>query len=227
MFFFFNFLSHDPSRPLSAGGGSVGCQTLYHLTKLGVTNAVLLERDRLTSGTTWHTAGLTWRLRPSDVEVELIARSRDLFAGALEEETGISTGWINNGGLFIANNRERLDEYHRLHTLGKAYGVESAVLTPAESKELYPLLNVDDIYGTLYSPGDGTVTPEVCTALVRAATKAGAKVERRRLFLYPPTKIITERSELLLLLLLLFLFLFLRDEVCHFWTPQAAVELIK
>ncbi|XP_070532336.1 sarcosine dehydrogenase, mitochondrial-like [Ptychodera flava] len=159
------------------GGGSVGCSTLYHLTKLGVKNAVLLERNHLTSGTTWHTAGLVWRLRPNDVDNEILNYSRHLFMNVLEEETGISTGWITNGGLFIASNKERLDEYKRLHTLGKPFGIESHVLSPAESLDVYPLLNTNDLYGTLYSPGDGTVDPAgLCMALTKAATLAGAKV---------------------------------------------------
>lgn len=80
-------------------------------------NAVLLERDQLTSGTTWHSAGLVWRLRPSDVEVELLAATRVLARDVLEQETGLWAGWNENGGLFIANNKERLDEYKRLMTV--------------------------------------------------------------------------------------------------------------
>ncbi|CAO2587662.1 Sarcosine dehydrogenase, mitochondrial, partial [Lemmus lemmus] len=102
-----------PSQPLPStadvvviGGGSLGCQTLYHLAKLGVGRAVLLERERLTSGTTWHTAGLLWQLRPSDVEVELLAHTRQVVSHDLEQETGMHTGWIQNGGLFIASNRQ-------------------------------------------------------------------------------------------------------------------------
>lgn len=87
------------------------------MTKLGVKNAVLLERDQLTSGTTWHSAGLVWRLRPSDVEVELLAATRVLARDVLEQETGLWAGWNENGGLFIANNKERLDEYKRLMTV--------------------------------------------------------------------------------------------------------------
>ena len=87
------------------------------MTKLGVKNAVLLERDQLTSGTTWHSAGLVWRLRPSDVEVELLADTRVLARDVLEQETGVWAGWNENGGLFIANNKERLDEYKRLMTV--------------------------------------------------------------------------------------------------------------
>lgn len=176
--------ARGPSRPLPStanvvviGGGSLGCQTLYHLAKLGVGGAVLLERDRLTSGTTWHTAGLLWQLRPSDVEVELLAHTRRVVSLELPEETGLHTGWIQNGGLFIASSRQRLDEYKRLMSLGKAYGVESHVLSPAETKALYPLMNVDDICGTLYVPHDGTMDPAgTCTTLARAATARGAQV---------------------------------------------------
>ncbi|XP_037653310.1 sarcosine dehydrogenase, mitochondrial [Choloepus didactylus] len=175
---------HGPSQPLPhtanvvvIGGGSLGCQTLYHLAKLGVSGAVLLERERLTSGTTWHTAGLLWQLRPSDVEVELLAHTRRVVSRDLQEETGLHTGWIQNGGLFIASNRQRLDEYKRLMSLGRVYGVESHVLGPAETKALYPLMNVDDLYGTLYVPHDGTMDPAgTCTTLSRAATARGAQV---------------------------------------------------
>ncbi|RXN09387.1 sarcosine mitochondrial [Labeo rohita] len=173
-----------PTKPLPRsadvvviGGGSLGCQTLYHLCKLGMTNVVLLERDRLTAGTTWHTAGLLWQLRPSDTEVELLAHTRNVISSELEEETGLETGWIQNGGLFIASNKQRLDEYKRLMSLGKAYGIESYVLSPAETKDLYPLMNVKDLYGTLYVPKDGTMDPAgTCTTLSRAATARGATV---------------------------------------------------
>uniref|UniRef100_A0A8C1LFD0 Sarcosine dehydrogenase n=1 Tax=Cyprinus carpio TaxID=7962 RepID=A0A8C1LFD0_CYPCA len=173
-----------PTKPLPKfadvvviGGGSLGCQTLYHLCKLGMTNVVLLERDRLTTGTTWHTAGLLWQLRPSDTELELLAHTRNVISSELEEETGLETGWIQNGGLFIASNKQRLDEYKRLMSLGKAYGIESYVLSPAETKDLYPLMNVKDLYGTLYVPKDGTMDPAgTCTTLSRAATARGATV---------------------------------------------------
>uniref|UniRef100_A0A3Q3K129 Sarcosine dehydrogenase, mitochondrial n=1 Tax=Monopterus albus TaxID=43700 RepID=A0A3Q3K129_MONAL len=176
--------SCGPTKPLPRsadvvviGGGSLGCQTIYHLAKMGMTNVVLLERDRLTAGTTWHTAGLLWQLRPSDVEVELLAHTRNVVSKDLEEETGLHTGWIQNGGLFIASNKQRLDEYKRLMSLGKVYGIESHVLSPAETKDLYPLMNVDDLYGTLYVPKDGTMDPAgTCTTLTRAASSRGAMV---------------------------------------------------
>ncbi|XP_067165207.1 sarcosine dehydrogenase, mitochondrial isoform X2 [Apteryx mantelli] len=173
-----------PGRPLPptaevvvVGGGSLGCQTAYHLAKMGARGVALLERDRLTAGTTWHTAGLLWQLRPSDVEVELLAHTRHVVSRELPEETGLHAGWIQNGGLFIASSKQRLDEYKRLMSLGKVYGVESYVLSPSETKDLYPLMNVDDLYGTLYVPKDGTMDPAgTCSTLARAATARGAAI---------------------------------------------------
>ncbi|KAM8796627.1 sarcosine dehydrogenase, mitochondrial [Eudromia elegans] len=173
-----------PTRPLPpaaaavvVGGGSLGCHTAYQLAKMGVRDVALLERHRLTAGTTWHTAGLLWQLRPSDVEVELLAHTRRVVSQELPEETGLHTGWVQNGGLFIASSKQRLDEYKRLMSLGKVYGVESYVLSPSETKDLYPLMNVDDLYGTLYVPKDGTMDPAgTCSTLARAATTRGAAI---------------------------------------------------
>ncbi|CAH1786368.1 unnamed protein product [Owenia fusiformis] len=161
------------------GGGAMGCNMLYHLTKLGMTNVILLERDELTSGTSWHSAGLVWNLRTSDVEVDMLVYARNLME-SLEAETGIDPGWINNGGLFVANNKVRMDDYRRLHSLGKAYGVESHLLSPEETKKLYPHMFIDDMFpdgGSLYSPRDGTIDPAgYCMALTRGATSRGGKV---------------------------------------------------
>lgn len=157
------------------GGGSVGTSCLYHLSKMGV-KAVLLEKDDLTSGTTWHSAGLLWRLRPSDIDIQLIQHTRDL-AMNLEEETGETTGWNENGGLFICSSKERMHEYQRLSVIGKVFGVESHMLTPAETKKLHPLVNVDDIFGALYSSGDGTIDPSSwVTSLAKGAKLNGGQI---------------------------------------------------
>ncbi|RHY32968.1 hypothetical protein DYB32_002079, partial [Aphanomyces invadans] len=104
-----------------------------------------------------------------------IRRTRDL-AKSLEAETGISTGWVENGGLFIAANHERLSEYQRLATLGKYFDIPAQVLSPSDTKQLYPLMNVSDLKGTLYSPGDGTIDPSGwVTALTKGARQLGAK----------------------------------------------------
>ncbi|KAG5682277.1 hypothetical protein PVAND_011640 [Polypedilum vanderplanki] len=158
------------------GGGVAGCSTLYQLTKRNV-NAVLLERGQLTCGTTWHTAGLVWRLRPNDVEIQLLATTRELLM-SLESETGLNSGWINNGGLFISHSPQRTNEYRRLQTLGKSFGIESRILSPLEvQKEVFPLLDPKSFENALFSPGDGVVDPAMlCTALTRAATSNGGRV---------------------------------------------------
>jgi len=160
------------------GGGAQGASTLYHLQDMGV-NAVLLEKDELTAGTTWHSAGLVWRLRPSDVDIMLIKRTRDL-AKKIEKDLGVSTGWQENGGLFVASTEVRLNEYKRLQTLGKYFDIETTILDAADTKELYPLMNVDDILGCLYSPGDGCVEPaEYTSALARYARKKGGVIHEK------------------------------------------------
>ncbi|XP_072936264.1 sarcosine dehydrogenase, mitochondrial [Epargyreus clarus] len=157
------------------GGGIAGCNTLYQLTKRGV-NAVLLERAKLTSGTTWHTAGLVWSLRPCDLEVRLLRDSRNVYSN-LEKETGEHAGWINNGGMFISRSKVRTQEYMRLHTLGKAMDIPSQVLDPNEAQKLFPLLDPSIFKMALYSPEDGTIDPTMaCNALVKMAKKNGGKI---------------------------------------------------
>nr|CAG4648492.1 EOG090X014D [Polyphemus pediculus] len=115
---------------------------------------------------------------PKKLERESLTNPPSKLLQNLENETGVDPGYIVNGGLFVASSKERLDEYKRLQTLGKAFGTESHVLSPSETKKLYPLMNVEDVYGTLYSPRDGVVDPAgFCTALTRAATRAGAKLQ--------------------------------------------------
>lgn len=159
------FFSSIPNNvdAIVIGGGVYGASTLYHLNKMGLTNSILLEKHKLTAGTTWHSAGLFWSCRPNDIDIEINMDTRKLVTGELEQETGINTGWINNGGLFTASSKERLDEYKRMYTLAKFYGIESHILTPSDIKQLYPLMNVDDLVGGLYSPTNGTIEPDGLT----------------------------------------------------------------
>ena len=106
------------------GGGVIGSSMLYNLAKMGVTNTVLIEQQSLTAGTTWHSAGLFWSLRHHDIEIELLCETKKQLLN-LEDETVMSPGWINNGGLFTASSEARLNEYKRMHILGKYYGIES------------------------------------------------------------------------------------------------------
>ena len=155
------------------GGGCVGTSACYHLQQRGL-STVLLEAHSLTAGTTWHTAGMLWRLRPSYVDIELHTYTREI-AVKLEEEPG--SAWTENGGLFIATNKERLSEYERLGQTGEYYGIESTIAAPSEIGAIHPLINVEDVYGALYSPTDGTLDPAgLVTAYSRGAKRLGARV---------------------------------------------------
>lgn len=159
------------------GGGSIGASILYHLQARGL-DAVLLEQNELTAGTTWHSAGMLWRLRPSDIDVQLHAYTRDMCK-RLEEETEESI-WTENGGLFIATNQERLSEYKRLRETGKYFGIEAHVLAPEDISSVHPLINVDGVVGAMYSPGDGTIDPTgVVNAYAKAARALGSKIYER------------------------------------------------
>ncbi|XP_011689604.1 PREDICTED: sarcosine dehydrogenase, mitochondrial [Wasmannia auropunctata] len=173
------------------GGGSAGCNALYQLGKRGV-NAVLLEKSKLISGTTWHTAGLLWHLRGiCDVETELLKTSRLIYS-SLQEETGINPGWIDNGGLCIAHSRERVADYERLITSCKNFDIEAYMIDPVEATEKFPLLDKNAFQAAIYSPADGTIDPAMLVnALTKSAEKNGCKVIED----CPVTKILVEDSD--------------------------------
>lgn len=154
----------------------MGCSTLYHLSKMGVTDAVLIERNKLTSGTTWHSAAQVRALRNSQNLTRMIQYSVELYS-ELEKETSQNVGWIQKGSLSIATTPDRLIHIKRQEALAHAYGIEATSITSSEAKERWPLMNSDDVLGAVWSPDDGRVSPsDVCTALSRAAKKLGAKV---------------------------------------------------
>jgi len=158
------------------GGGVMGCSTLYHLAKSGVSDAILLERNELTSGTTWHSAAQVRALRSSKNLTDLVRYSVSLYS-SLEEETGQATGWINKGSLSIATNPDRLTFIKRQESLAHLYGVEASSISVDEARERWPLMNTDDVIGAVWSPGDGRVGPtDLCAALVKGAKARGAKI---------------------------------------------------
>ncbi|MEM9394617.1 MAG: FAD-dependent oxidoreductase [Pseudomonadota bacterium] len=158
------------------GGGIMGCSTLYHLAKMGVTDAILLERNKLTSGTTWHSAAQVRALRHSRNLTRMIQYSVDLYA-SLEQETGQSAGWIQKGSLSIATTPDRLIHIRRQEALAHAYGVKAHSVTAAEALERWPLMNAEDVLGAVWSPEDGRVSPsDLCAALVKGAKTAGARL---------------------------------------------------
>ncbi|KAK1119400.1 hypothetical protein K0M31_013230 [Melipona bicolor] len=172
------------------GGGSAGCNALYHLGKRGI-NAVLLDMSKLTSGTTWHTSGLAWSIRgPNDVEMGLLDATKRIF-NCLEKETGVNPGWINNGGVYVARSSERLNEFRRVITGSKIFGIQAYLISPQETKELFPLLNENIIRGAIYSPEDGVIDP---TMLINALTKSAKSNGCEIVEDCPVTKILTKET---------------------------------
>lgn len=163
------------ARTVIIGGGVIGCSIAYHLAREGRKDIVVLERSKLTSGTTWHAAGLVRRLRPSATLTKLINYSIDLY-GELEVETGQATGWTQTGSLTLATNENRLTNIKRQVSLGRAFGLEAEVVDAAHAQELWPLIEVDDVIGAVWSPADGRVNPsDVALALSKGAKARGVK----------------------------------------------------
>ncbi|MCV9944933.1 MULTISPECIES: FAD-dependent oxidoreductase [unclassified Rhizobium] len=164
------------AKAVVIGGGIIGCSTAYHLGKLGWTDTVLLERKKLTSGTTFHAAGLVGQLRTSANITQLLGYSVDLYK-RLEEETGLSTGWKMNGGLRLACNEERWTEVRRQATAAQSFGLEMQLLTPQEAFDLWPLMTVDDLVGAAFLPTDGQANPsDITQALAKGARMSGVSI---------------------------------------------------
>ncbi|MFT6695471.1 MAG: sarcosine dehydrogenase, partial [Paracoccaceae bacterium] len=149
------------SKTVVIGGGIIGCSTAYHLAKIGV-ECVLLERKKLTSGTTFHAAGLVGQLRSNANITQLLGYSVELYNN-IEAETGLGTGWKMNGGLRLACNAERWTEVKRQATTARSFGLQMDLLTPKEAQELWPLMNVDDVVGAAFMPTDGQANPSDIT----------------------------------------------------------------
>ena len=164
------------ARAVIIGGGVIGCSVAYHLAKLGWKDVVLLERKQLTSGTTWHAAGLIGQLRATFNMTRLAIYSAGLYDG-LEAETGISTGFKRNGSLSLAITEERLEELSRGASMAQNFGVEAHVVTTEEIKSHYPLLNVSGSVGGVFIPSDGQADPtNITLALAKGARKNGVQI---------------------------------------------------
>jgi 4-methylaminobutanoate oxidase (formaldehyde-forming) len=166
----------EKARVVIIGGGISGCSVAYHLAKLGWTDIVLLERKQLTSGTTWHAAGLIGQLRASQNMTRLAKYSADLYV-KLEEETGIATGMRQNGSITVALTHERKEEIYRQATLARAFDIDVNEISPQEVKTLYPHLNIEDVVGAVHLPLDGQCDPaNITMALAKGARQRGAKI---------------------------------------------------
>jgi 4-methylaminobutanoate oxidase (formaldehyde-forming) len=162
------------ARIVVVGGGIIGCSTAYHLAKLGCSDVLLVERAKLTSGSTHHAAGLVGQLRTSASITQLLGHSVALYR-SIEEETGQATGWKMNGGLRLACNPERMTELERQATTAHSFGLEMHLLTPSEARDLWPLMATDDLMGAAFLPTDGQANPaDITLALAKGARMHGA-----------------------------------------------------
>ena len=158
------------------GGGVIGCSIAYHLARSGRSDVLLLERRQITSGTTWHAAGLIGQLRPSINMTNLARYTRELY-DRLEEETGQATGYRRCGSFSIATNPERFEELRRSASMAKVFGLKVDVVTPESIKERIPLLNTSDVLGGIHIPTDGYANAvDITQALARGARAAGARI---------------------------------------------------
>ncbi|MFT3670815.1 GcvT family protein [Aestuariivirga sp.] len=158
------------------GGGIIGCSTAYHLARDHKLNVVLLEQNRLTSGSTWHAAGLVGQLRSSASITQVLKYSVDLYK-KLEAETGLQTGWKMTGCLRLATNQDRWTEFKRLATTAQSFGMEMHLISPAEVKKMWPLMEVDDLVGASWLPTDGQASPsDITQALAKGARMHGATI---------------------------------------------------
>ncbi len=167
------------TKVLVIGGGVQGCSVLYHLAKLGWSDVTLVEANELTSGSTWHAAGLCTQMNSSWNMMGLLKYSLELFK-SLEAETGQAVDFHETGSLRIATNPDRMDEFEHRKGIAATLGVPFEIITPAEARRLFPFASFDDALGVAYIPTDGYVDASGVThALAKGATDRGAKIYKQ------------------------------------------------
>ena len=158
------------------GGGIIGCSTVYHLARDHKADVVLIEQGRLTCGSTWHAAGMVGQLRSSASITQVLKYSVELYK-RLKEETGLETGWKMSGCLRLACNADRWSEFRRLATTAGSFGMEMHLISPAEVKKMWPLMDTSDLVGASFLPTDGQANPsDITQSLARGARMSGAKI---------------------------------------------------
>ena len=158
------------------GGGIIGCSTAYHLARDHKADVLLIEQGKLTSGSTWHAAGLVGQLRSSASITQLLKYSVDLYK-QLAAETGLETGWKMTGCLRLATTQDRWTEFRRLATTAQSFGMEMHLVSPEEVKRMWPLMEVSDLVGASWLPTDGQASPsDIAQSLAKGARMHGARI---------------------------------------------------
>jgi heterotetrameric sarcosine oxidase gamma subunit len=166
----------DRAHVVIIGGGVIGTSVAYHLTKLGYTDVVLLEQGQLSSGTTWHAAGLVGQLRASESGTRLVQYSTKLYT-ELEAETGLTAGYKQCGAVTVARTEARMTQLRRTAASAAAFDLDCELLTPAKALEHYPVMRVDDLVGAIWLPADGKANPtDLTLALAKGARLRGARI---------------------------------------------------
>lgn len=166
----------DRAQIVVIGGGIIGCSTAYHLARDHKADVILLEQGQLTSGSTWHAAGLVGQLRSSASITKVLKYSVDLYK-RLDQETGLETGWKMSGCLRLATNQDRWTEYRRLATTAQSFGMDMHLLSPEEARAMFPLMQVDDLVGASWLPTDGQASPsDITQSLAKGARMHGARI---------------------------------------------------
>lgn len=164
------------TRVVIVGGGVIGCSVAYHLTKIGWSDVVLLERKQLTCGTTWHAAGLIGQLRDSRNMTRLAKYTAELYHG-LEAETGQANGYKVNGSLSVATTPGRFEDLKRRADMAGVFDLQVDVIGPQTCREYYPLLNTEDVLGGIFIPSDGQANPiDITHGLAKGARMGGARI---------------------------------------------------
>jgi 4-methylaminobutanoate oxidase (formaldehyde-forming) len=158
------------------GGGIAGCSVAYHLAKMGKADVLLLEQGKLTSGTTWHAAGLVGQMRPNRNMTQMSKYGIELYA-SLEAETGLATGWKQCGSVNVARTPERMKVLKKQVAMANSFGVECHEISPQEAGDKYPIMRTDDLQGAIWLPGDGKANPaDLCMSLAKGARNRGVKM---------------------------------------------------
>ncbi len=169
-----NFPTH--AQVVIIGGGVGGCSIAYHLTLMGWKDVVILERHELTSGSTWHSAGLVGQMRSDANLTRMMHYSTDLYR-KLKDETGHDTSWREVGGLRLASSAERMEDLKRLVGMAQSFGVPMNLVSAKEAIDLFPIMNPEGIVGAAYTPNDGVIDPTGLTiALATGAKQRGAHI---------------------------------------------------